>query len=204
MVIRYYRLATTAIVSPEGTYLLAGLAAALDEEGAGAAAVAAAVRDANKRTALHFAAREGRTDVCQFLIDQLGLPVDPKDEDGNASFASFCTLMQTPPCMAVSVCMPSHLYTALSSLGETPLVHAARQGHLDTANYLLDHGADPSVASCLGATALHHAAGIGSMHPPRAAFFFSFHNTNQSLAEPCIFSLSRKHGAHEASYIQGG
>ncbi|KAF8724981.1 hypothetical protein HU200_020705 [Digitaria exilis] len=106
---------------------LKDVAAALDEEGTGAAAVAAAVRDANKRTALHFAAREGRTDVCQFLIDQLGLPVDPKDDDG-----------------------------------ETPLIHAARQGHLDTAKYLLDHGADPSVASSLGATALHHAAGIGN------------------------------------------
>lgn len=103
------------------------LAAALDEDGTGASAVAAAVRDANKRTALHFAAREGRTDVCQFLIGQLGLPVDPKDDDG-----------------------------------ETPLIHATRQGHLQTAKYLLDHGADPSVASSLGATALHHAAGIGN------------------------------------------
>ncbi|PUZ64376.1 hypothetical protein GQ55_3G139200 [Panicum hallii var. hallii] len=106
---------------------LKSLVAALDEEGTGAAAVAAAVRDANKRTALHFAAREGRTDVCQFLIDQLGLPVDPRDDDG-----------------------------------ETPLIHAARQGHLHTVKYLLDHGADPSVASSLGATALHHAAGIGN------------------------------------------
>ncbi|EMS56148.1 hypothetical protein TRIUR3_31601 [Triticum urartu] len=41
----------------------------LDEEGKGAAAVAAGVRDANKRTALHFAAREGQTEVCRFLID---------------------------------------------------------------------------------------------------------------------------------------
>ncbi|RLM98318.1 ankyrin-3 [Panicum miliaceum] len=106
---------------------LKSLVAALDEEGTGAAAVAAAVRDANKRTALHFAAREGCTDVCQFLIDQLGLPVDPRDDDG-----------------------------------ETPLIHAACQGHLHTVKYLLDHGADPSVASSLGATALHHAAGIGN------------------------------------------
>ncbi|CAN6327084.1 unnamed protein product [Urochloa humidicola] len=106
---------------------LKSLVAALDEEGTGAASVAAAVRDANKRTALHFAAREGRTDVCQFLIEELGLPVDPKDDDY-----------------------------------ETPLIHAARQGHVHTAKYLLDHGADPSVASSLGATALHHAAGIGN------------------------------------------
>jgi ankyrin repeat protein len=60
----------------------AELGSALDEEGKGAAAVAAGVRDANKRTALHFAAREGRTEVCQLLVEQLRLPVDPKDDDG--------------------------------------------------------------------------------------------------------------------------
>lgn len=45
--------------------------------------------------------------------------------------------------------------------GETPLIHAARQGHTDTAKFLIEHGADPSIASNLGATALHHSAGIG-------------------------------------------
>lgn len=45
--------------------------------------------------------------------------------------------------------------------GETALVHAARQGHTATAKYLIDHGADPTIASNLGTTALHHAAGIG-------------------------------------------
>lgn len=45
--------------------------------------------------------------------------------------------------------------------GETPLLHATRQGHFDTAKYLLDHGADPAASSELGATPVHHAAGIG-------------------------------------------
>jgi hypothetical protein len=73
---------TLSSLLPRTRCLPAGLVAALDEDGTGAASVAAAVRDANKRTALHFAAREGRTDVCEFLIGELGLPVDPKDEDG--------------------------------------------------------------------------------------------------------------------------
>ncbi|EEC78349.1 hypothetical protein OsI_18099 [Oryza sativa Indica Group] len=64
------------------------LAAALDEEGKGVAAVAAAVKDANKRTALHFAAREGRTHVCHFLISDLALPVDPKDDDAQLNLTS--------------------------------------------------------------------------------------------------------------------
>ena len=64
---------------------------------------------------------------------------------------------------------------ATSRLGETPLIHAARQGHLHTVKYLLDHGADPSVASSLGATALLHAAGIGKSRPlPMQHFFFLF------------------------------
>ena len=48
-----------------------------------------------------------------------------------------------------------------SFTGETPLIHAARQGHTDTARYLIESGANPAIASDLGATALHHSAGIG-------------------------------------------
>lgn len=45
--------------------------------------------------------------------------------------------------------------------GDTPLIHAARQGHTDTAKLLLEYGANPAIASDLGATALHHSAGLG-------------------------------------------
>jgi ankyrin repeat protein len=40
------------------------------------------IKDANKRGALHFAAREGQTEVCKYLIEELKLDVDTKDEDG--------------------------------------------------------------------------------------------------------------------------
>ncbi|KAJ1413877.1 Tetratricopeptide-like helical domain superfamily [Sesbania bispinosa] len=105
--------------------LLKNLAAQLDE-GKDLTKTVEAIKDANKRGALHFAAREGQSEVCKYLLQDLKLHVDSKDDDG-----------------------------------ETALIHAARQGHTATAKFLIDHGADPTIASNLGATALHHSAGIG-------------------------------------------
>uniref|UniRef100_A0A2P2JZZ6 Ankyrin-1-like n=1 Tax=Rhizophora mucronata TaxID=61149 RepID=A0A2P2JZZ6_RHIMU len=97
-------------------------------DGKGMAETVAGIKDANKRGALHFAAREGQTEVCKYLVEELKLDVDKKDAEG-----------------------------------ETPLVHAARQGHTATAKYLLDQGANPSISSDSGATALHQSAGIGNI-----------------------------------------
>lgn len=58
----------------------------------------------------------------------------------------------------LSCCSPCrNLYLT----GDTPLIHAARLGYTDTAKLLLEYGANPSIASDLGATALHHSAGLG-------------------------------------------
>ncbi|KAK6140445.1 hypothetical protein DH2020_025829 [Rehmannia glutinosa] len=107
--------------------LLKKLAQQLDD-GKGLAQTVADVKDANKRGALHFAAREDQTEVCKYLVEELKMDVNTKDEDG-----------------------------------ETPLTHAARQGHTATAKYLVNCGADPSIPSELGTTALHHSAGIGDI-----------------------------------------
>ncbi|KAI3723122.1 hypothetical protein L2E82_34484 [Cichorium intybus] len=106
---------------------LKSVAAQLDD-GKGLSHTVASIKDANKRGALHFAAREGKTEVCKYLVEELKLDVNIKDEDG-----------------------------------ETPLIHAARQGHTSTAKYLIEHGANPALSSELGATALHHVAGIGNI-----------------------------------------
>ncbi|KAI4372576.1 hypothetical protein MLD38_010789 [Melastoma candidum] len=107
--------------------LLKKLACQLDD-GKGLGSTVADVKDANKRGAIHFAACEGKTEVCKYLLEELKLDVASMDEDG-----------------------------------ETPLIHAARQGHTETAKYLVERGADLSISSDLGATALHHAAGIGDI-----------------------------------------
>ena len=70
--------------------------------------------------------------------------------------------------------------------GETPLIHAARQGHTDTAKFLLEHGADPAIASNLGATALHHSAGIGE---PLFSLFAFFCPSSSFLFQTCILLI---------------
>ncbi|MCL7048274.1 hypothetical protein MKW94_002120, partial [Papaver nudicaule] len=103
------------------------LAAELDHEGKGIKKTVEDVKDANKRGAFHFAAREGKIEICKYLTEELKIDVNIKDEDG-----------------------------------DTPLLHAARQGHNDIAKYLIECGANPDTCSELGATALHHAAGMGN------------------------------------------
>uniref|UniRef100_A0A0D9WBS0 DUF1664 domain-containing protein n=1 Tax=Leersia perrieri TaxID=77586 RepID=A0A0D9WBS0_9ORYZ len=125
------------------------LGAALDEEGKGAAAVAAAVKDANNRTALHFAAREGRTDVCDFLISDLGLPVDPKDDDGNLD------LMKLILSKGVDV-------ESESDAG-TPLIWAAGHGQQEAVKLLLQHNAKPNTETDDGITPLLSAVAAGSL-----------------------------------------
>ncbi|CAI8615571.1 unnamed protein product [Vicia faba] len=98
------------------------------DEGKDLSKTVEAIKDANKRGALHFAALEGQTEICKYLLEDLKLEIDSKDDDG-----------------------------------ETALIHAARQEHTATAKYLIDRGADPTIASNLGATALHHSAGIGDI-----------------------------------------
>ncbi|RVW95979.1 Histone-lysine N-methyltransferase EHMT2 [Vitis vinifera] len=80
---------------------------------------------------------------------------------------------------------------------ETPLLHAARQGHTVTAKYLLDHGADPAIPSDLGATALHHSAGIGDIELLRFLLSKGVDIDSQSDAgTPLIWAAG--HGQHDA------
>ncbi|XVF31096.1 hypothetical protein REPUB_Repub16aG0116200 [Reevesia pubescens] len=141
--------------------LLKKIAAQLDE-GKGLAKTVADIKDANKRGAIHFAAREGMTEVCKYLLEELKLDVDTKDEDG-----------------------------------ETPLLHAARQGHTLTAKYLLEHGANPAIPSDLGATALHHAAGIGNIELLKSILAKGVEVDSQSDAgTPLVWAAG--HAQHDA------
>lgn len=132
------------------------------DDGKGISQTVADVKDANKRGALHFAAREGKTEMCKYLVEELKLDVNIKDEDG-----------------------------------ETPVLHAARQGHTATAIYLVKQGGDPTIASELGATALHHAAGIGDIELLRSLLSEGVDvNLQSDAGSPLIWAAG--HGQKEA------
>lgn len=55
------------------------------DNGKGLGSTVADIKDANKRGALHFAAREGKTEVCKYLLEELKLDVNTTDEDGRCN-----------------------------------------------------------------------------------------------------------------------
>ncbi|KAF7138379.1 hypothetical protein RHSIM_Rhsim07G0074300 [Rhododendron simsii] len=131
------------------------LAAQLDD-GNGLAQTVADVKDANKRGALHFAAREGQTEVCKYLVEELKLNVDTKDEDGEtpllhaARQGHITTVKYLIECGA-NANIPSEL-------GATALHHAAGIGDIELMRFLLSKGVDIDSQSDAG-TPLIWAAG---------------------------------------------
>ncbi|KAJ0974047.1 hypothetical protein J5N97_016012 [Dioscorea zingiberensis] len=128
------------------------------DEGKGLAKTVADVKDANKRTALHFAAREGRIEVCKYLIEELKLDVDVRDEDGETPLLHASRLGQFD--VAKYLLEQGADPSASSELGATALHHAAGIGNIELLNFLLSQGVDVDSQSDAG-TPLIWAAGHG-------------------------------------------
>uniref|UniRef100_A0A5B7BTU0 Putative ankyrin-1 n=1 Tax=Davidia involucrata TaxID=16924 RepID=A0A5B7BTU0_DAVIN len=168
------------------------LAAQLDG-GKGLAQTVADVKDANKRGALHFAAREGKTEVCKYLLEELKLNVDTKDEDGDTPLIHAARQGHTATAKYLIECganiaIPSELGTTalhhsagirdiellefLLSKGVdvdsqsdagTPLIWAAGHGQQDAVKVLLDHHADPNAETDDNITPLLSSVAAGSL-----------------------------------------
>lgn len=132
--------------------------AKLLDEGKGLAETIADIKDANKRTALHFAAREGRIEICKYLIEELKLDVNIRDEDGETPLihASRQGHFDTAKYLVDQGADPS----IASELGTTPLHHAAGIGNIELLRFLLSKGVDVESQSDAG-TPLIWAAGHG-------------------------------------------
>ncbi|KAF1892060.1 hypothetical protein Lal_00036414 [Lupinus albus] len=132
------------------------LAAQLDEGPNDLTKTVESIKDANKRGALHFSAREGQIEICKYLLEQLNLHIDSIDDDGETAL--------------IHAARQGHTHTAKylidrganptipSNLGATALHHAAGIGDIELINYLLSRGVNIDLESDAG-TPLVWAAG---------------------------------------------
>ncbi|XP_075656532.1 uncharacterized protein LOC142626706 [Castanea sativa] len=137
--------------------LLKNLAGQLDE-GKGLARTVADIKDANKRGALHFASREGQTEVCKYLLEELKLDVDSKDEEGETPLIHAARQGHTD---TAKYLLEGGADPAIpSDLGATALHHSAGIGEIELLKILLSKGVDVDSQSDAG-TPLIWAAGHG-------------------------------------------
>lgn len=136
---------------------LKSVAAQLDD-GKGLSQTVSDIKDANKRGALHFAAREGRIEVCKYLLEELKIDVNTKDEDGETPLIHAARQGHTS---TAKYLIEHGANPALSSeLGATALHHVAGIGHIELMELLISNGADVNSQSESG-TPLIWAAGHG-------------------------------------------
>ncbi|PWA75248.1 ankyrin repeat family protein [Artemisia annua] len=127
------------------------------DDGKGLSQTVANIKDANKRGALHFAAREGQLEVCKYLLEELKLDVNTKDEDGETPLIHAARQGHTST--AKYLIEHGGANPALSSeLGATALHHVAGIGHVELMELLLSVGVDVDSQSDSG-TPLVWAAG---------------------------------------------
>jgi ankyrin repeat protein len=96
------------------------------------------IKDANKRGALHFAAREGQTEICRYLLEELKLNADAKDETGDTPLvhAARQGQIETVKYLLEQGADPN----IASELGATALHHAAGTGEIELLKELLSRG----------------------------------------------------------------
>lgn len=128
------------------------------DDGKGLSKTVEQVKDANDRTALHFAAREGQIEVCKYLLEALKLDVNVKDVEGETPLVHAA---RQGHIATVSYLLEHGADPAIpSDLGATPLHHAAGIGNLELMKLLLSKGAAVDSQSDSG-TPLIWAAGHG-------------------------------------------
>ncbi|CAH9087000.1 unnamed protein product [Cuscuta europaea] len=151
------------------------------------------VMDANKRGALHFAAREGQTDMCKYLVEELLLDVNTKDEDGetpllhaarqgHTATAKYLLQQGADPAIASEMGITALHHSAglgnielmkaflskgvnvdLQSHAGSPLIWAAGHDQEDSVKLLLEHNADPNAETDDDITPLLAAVAAGSL-----------------------------------------
>ena len=111
--------------------------------------------DNGGRTALSFAAADGRVDIVTWLLEQ-GAVVDRRD--GQQRTALFHAALGNHP-EVIAVLLPRDAdVNARDQWRDTPLIAACAKGNAAVAGFLLQHGADATLTDQEGRTARDRAA----------------------------------------------
>ncbi|PNT70548.1 hypothetical protein BRADI_2g13535v3 [Brachypodium distachyon] len=141
--------------------LIKKMARGLDGSGRGeAAVVAAAVQSSTGNGVLHLAAMEGRVDVCRYLVQDLCLDINQRNNTGNtplflsaffgrAAAARYlldhgADVTLTGQCEVLELLLSRGINVDLNARCGTPLHTACTHGRRGTMKILLDSHADPN------------------------------------------------------------
>ena len=108
----------------------------------------------NASTPLWIACIHGRTEIVQVLLEH---GAKPHDEVGSSSLILSATIFGYRDIIYQLLKAGVNINTGIGTAGGTPLINAAKCGHIDCLDLLLEQGADVDAQDEYGRTALMYA-----------------------------------------------
>ncbi|XP_078148663.1 uncharacterized protein LOC144544133 [Carex rostrata] len=142
-------------------------------------------KEANGIGAFHFAASYGRTDICRYLIEELGFDPDFRSDQGKTPL--FCAAQEGETGTLTYLCNSGADPTCTDWKGETPLHIAAQWGQDKSIEFLLSKGIAVDPESYRG-TPLHYAVAYSN---EKAANILVEHNADLNKVSNELFTPLR-------------
>ncbi|KAG8653949.1 hypothetical protein MANES_05G085350v8 [Manihot esculenta] len=140
------------------------------------------IKDHDGRTALHLAAEQGKTNVCEFLIGEVKMDVNLRDRKGNTPL--HCAILEDHSHIAASLLENGANPNAATGQKFTPLHYAAKRGCRKVLQLLISKGAEIDAQADSG-TPLQEAA---SLRMDEAVKILLDNNANPNLTFRHLFS----------------
>ncbi|GAA6023157.1 hypothetical protein JCM11491_003282 [Sporobolomyces phaffii] len=115
-----------------------------------------------RQTSLHIAANAGRLDVVEWLLEQ-GVEKDISRDAAGETVLHCAAAKGFVEILALYLDQFQFVVDWANSKGMTPLHTAAMRGELESAQILIEHGADINAPDLQGSTPLHYALSYGKL-----------------------------------------